>query len=228
MLMQYIQNRIVGDGRCALRTLLASCTAAQLANAGLTPPPGVDVANGMDQITLAYLQFVRRSIAGNMRDHVIANPLTEDVLTEDLLFGYGADDFDNIDEWHNAYMEDDSSASFVDLWQHGVYTLLMGLGMRLNITLLTTRYFEIGASEQWQRSSRVSSDGSTLFDSTEIWDVLDAPVVVIGLFCHPESTDGHHFSTLNGASTTPQITGAIRYANRCRNESVDDISIRKV
>ena len=221
--MQWIQNRVVGDGRCALRTAIASCPAEQLANAGLTPPPGVDVANGMDTVTLAFLQFVRRSIAGTMRDYVIANP-----EIERLLFGNDADAFDNIGQWYNAYMEDDSNASFVDLWQRGVYTLLMGLGIRLNITLLTTRYFQIGASEHWQRSSRESSDGSTLFDSTEIWDALDAPVVVIGLFCHPDSTDGHHFSTLNGASTTTQVNGAIRYANRCRNDSVDDISIRKV
>ena len=125
-------------------------------------------------------------------------------------------------------MEDGSNASFVNLWQRGTYTLLMGLGMRLNITLRTTRYFQIGASEHWQRASRESSDGSTLFDSTEIWDALDAPVVVIGLFCHPDSIDGHHFSTLNGASTTTAITRAIRSTNRCPNERVDDISIRKV
>ena len=115
-----------------LRTVLASCTAAQLANAGLTPPPGVDVASGMDPITLAFLQSTRIATSGTMRDHVQANP-----ATEDFLFGNGADDFDSFDEWYNAHMGDDSNAASVDLWQSGVCTLLMGLAMRLNITSLT-------------------------------------------------------------------------------------------
>ena len=163
-----------------------------------------------------------------MRDHVHANPTT---VTEILgMFGNDAEEFDSFDAWYNAQTEDDSNAAIVTLWRRGVCTLLMSLAMHLNITLVTTRYFQVGASPHWERFSSESSDGSTLWDSTEIWVTPrapgrpSAPVVVIGSFCHPNATDCHHYSTVNVASSDRQI----RHAKIVRDEIADEYSTRKV
>ena len=104
----------------------------------------------------------------------------------------------------------------------------MGSAMLLNITLVTTRYFQIGGSPHWERFSSESSNGTTLWDSTEIWvaprapGMPSAPVVVIGSFCHPNATDGHHYSTVNVASSDRQIL----YAKMVRDETPDEYSTR--
>ena len=167
----------------------------QLQTANISPPPGVNIANGRDKATLEYLELARIAAARTFYTYCTANPECEAII-------FVADNdvencFHSLQEWYGAYTISDIDKETVTLWQYGVDALLMGLAMLLGVSLNTTRYFQVNATEFWKRCYKESS---SVWDISEVW-VKGANTITIGSFCDPGQVTGWHFTSLSSSAT---------------------------
>jgi len=106
--------------------------------------------------------------------------------------------FHTLIDWFDAYTTSDIDEPTVTLWHYGVDALLMGLAMLLQVSLYTTRYFQVNDTPLWKRHYQESS---SVWDISEVWVVEGVDSITIGSFCHPGELTGWHFTSLSSSAT---------------------------